>query len=48
MLFRLIYIDQIILVIFRQGGKLGIMPFLMSDAEFDETFQEYYDQFIAG
>ena len=24
------------------------MPFLMSDAEFDETFQEYYDQFIAG
>ena len=25
-----------------------LMPFLMSDAEFDETFQEYYDQFIAG
>ena len=24
------------------------MPFLMSDAEFDETFQAYYDQFIAG
>lgn len=26
----------------------ALMPFLMSDAEFDETFQEYYDQFIAG
>ena len=25
-----------------------LMPFLMSDAVFDETFQEYYDQFIAG
>lgn len=27
---------------------LLVMPFLMSDVEFDETFQEYYDQFIAG
>lgn len=26
----------------------ALMPFLMSDVEFDETFQEYYDQFIAG
>ena len=24
------------------------MPFLLSDTEFDETFQDYYDQFIAG
>ena len=34
----------------RDGAAIffAIMPFLMSDAEFDETFQEYYDQFIAG
>lgn len=24
------------------------MPLLLSDTEFDETFQDYYDQFIAG
>ena len=28
--------------------SFALMPFLMSDVEFDETFQEYYDQFIAG
>lgn len=34
----------------RDGAAIffALMPFLMSDAEFDETFQEYYDQFIAG
>ena len=34
----------------RDGAAVffALMPFLMSDAEFDETFQEYYDQFIAG
>ena len=34
----------------RDGAAIffSLMPFLMSDAEFDETFQEYYDQFIAG
>ena len=34
----------------RDGAALffALMPFLMSDAEFDETFQEYYDQYIAG
>lgn len=34
----------------RDGAPIffALMPFLMSDAEFDETFQEYYDQFIAG
>ena len=34
----------------RDGAAIffAVMPFLMSDAEFDETFQEYYDQFIAG
>ena len=34
----------------RDGASIffALMPFLMSDAEFDETFQEYYDQFIAG
>lgn len=33
----------------RDGAAIffALMPFLMSDAEFDETFQEYYDQFIA-
>ena len=34
----------------RDGAAIffALMPFLMSDVEFDETFQEYYDQFIAG
>ena len=34
----------------RDGAAIffALMPFLMSDAEFDETFQEYYDQFSAG
>lgn len=34
----------------RDGAAIffALMPFLMSDAEFDETFQEYYDQLIAG
>lgn len=34
----------------RDGAAIffALMPFLMSDAEFDETFQEYYDHFIAG
>ena len=34
----------------RDGAAIffALTPFLMSDAEFDETFQEYYDQFIAG
>lgn len=34
----------------RDGAAIffALMPFLMSDTEFDETFQEYYDQFIAG
>ena len=34
----------------RDGAAIffALLPFLMSDAEFDETFQEYYDQFIAG
>lgn len=34
----------------RDGAAIffALMPFLMSDAEFDEPFQEYYDQFIAG
>ena len=34
----------------RDGAAIffALMPFLMSDAEFDETFQDYYDQFIAG
>ena len=34
----------------RDGAAIffALMPFLMSDAEFDATFQEYYDQFIAG
>ena len=34
----------------RDGAAIffALMPFLVSDAEFDETFQEYYDQFIAG
>lgn len=34
----------------RDGAAIffALMPFLMSDAEFDETFQGYYDQFIAG
>lgn len=34
----------------RDGAAIffALMPFLMSDAEFDETFREYYDQFIAG
>ena len=34
----------------RDGAAIffALMPFLMSDAEFNETFQEYYDQFIAG
>lgn len=34
----------------RDGAAIffALMPFLMSDAEFDETFQEYCDQFIAG
>lgn len=34
----------------RDGAAIffALMPFLMSDAEFDETFQEYYDQFITG
>lgn len=34
----------------RDGAAIffALMPFLMSDMEFDETFQEYYDQFIAG
>lgn len=34
----------------RDGAAIffALMPFLMSDAEFDETFQEYYDQFVAG
>ena len=34
----------------RDGAAIffALMPFLMSDAEFDENFQEYYDQFIAG
>ena len=34
----------------RDGAAIffALMPFLMSDAEIDETFQEYYDQFIAG
>lgn len=34
----------------RDGAAIffALMPFLMLDAEFDETFQEYYDQFIAG
>lgn len=34
----------------RDGAAIffALMPFLMSDAEFDETFQVYYDQFIAG
>lgn len=34
----------------RDGAAIffALMPFLMSDAEFDETFHEYYDQFIAG
>ena len=34
----------------RDGAAIffALMPFLMSDAEFDETFQEYYDQVIAG
>lgn len=34
----------------RDGAAIffALMPFLMPDVEFDETFQEYYDQFIAG
>lgn len=34
----------------RDGAAIffALMPFLMSDAEFDETFRAYYDQFIAG
>lgn len=34
----------------RDGAAIffALMPFLMSDVEFDETFQEYYNQFIAG
>lgn len=34
----------------RDGAAIffALMPFLMSDVEFDKTFQEYYDQFIAG
>ena len=34
----------------RDGAAIffALMPFLMSDAEFDEPFQEYYDQFISG
>ena len=34
----------------RDGAAIffALMPFLMSDVEFDETFQEYYDQFIVG
>ena len=34
----------------RDGAAIffALMPFLMSDVEFDETFQEYYAQFIAG
>ena len=34
----------------RDGAAIffALMPFLMSDAELDEAFQEYYDQFIAG
>ena len=34
----------------RDGAAIffALMPFLMSYVEFDETFQEYYDQFIAG
>lgn len=34
----------------RDGAAIffALMPFLMSDAEFNETFQAYYDQFIAG
>ena len=34
----------------RDGAAVffALMPFLMSDVEFDETFQAYYDQFIAG
>lgn len=34
----------------RDGAAIffALMPFLMSDMEFDETLQEYYDQFIAG
>lgn len=34
----------------RDGAAIffALMPFLMSDTEFDETFQAYYDQFIAG
>lgn len=34
----------------RDGAAIffALMPSLMSDAELDETFQEYYDQFIAG
>lgn len=34
----------------RDGAAIffALMPFLMSDVEFDETFQAYYDQFIAG
>ena len=34
----------------RDGAAIffALTPFLMSDVEFDETFQEYYDQFIAG
>ena len=34
----------------RDGAAIffALMPFLMSDVEFAETFQEYYDQFIAG
>lgn len=34
----------------RDGAAIffALMPFLMSDVEFDETFQECYDQFIAG
>ena len=34
----------------RDGAAIffALMPLLMSDAEFDETFQEYYDQFVSG
>lgn len=34
----------------RDGAAIffALMPFLLSDTEFDETFQDYYDQFIAG
>lgn len=34
----------------RDGAAIffALMPLLLSDAEFDENFQAYYDQFIAG